>query len=105
MQQLEIQYFFPLTEQIPLDLDFSKCEEFENQKRAVQFSNDIISTSFINTSVYPNGATAISLTADHIDWGNSTRLGNWEIENSKKTPGTLQKFFMDKVFGMKWMGK
>ena len=25
MTQLEIQYFFPLTEQIPLDLDYSEC--------------------------------------------------------------------------------
>ena len=25
MSQLEIQYFFPLTEQIPLDLDYSEC--------------------------------------------------------------------------------
>ena len=25
VKQLEIEYFFPLTEQIPLDLDFSQC--------------------------------------------------------------------------------
>jgi hypothetical protein len=25
MSQLEIQYFWPLTEQIPLDLDYSEC--------------------------------------------------------------------------------
>ena len=25
MQQLEIEYFFPLTEQIPLDMDYSEC--------------------------------------------------------------------------------
>jgi hypothetical protein len=27
MFQLEIQYFFPLTEQIPLDLDYTDCTE------------------------------------------------------------------------------
>jgi len=26
MQQLEIELFFPLTEQIPLDLDYSECD-------------------------------------------------------------------------------
>ena len=26
MQQLEIEYFFPLTEQIPLDLDYTDCK-------------------------------------------------------------------------------
>ena len=28
MKQLEIEFFWPLTEQIPLDLDFKPCEEF-----------------------------------------------------------------------------
>ena len=28
MQQLEIEYFFPLTEQIPLDLDYTPCEQY-----------------------------------------------------------------------------
>ena len=27
MQQLEIKYFWPLTEQIPLDLDFTECNK------------------------------------------------------------------------------
>jgi len=27
MSQLEIQYFWPLTEQIPLDLDYSECSK------------------------------------------------------------------------------
>lgn len=27
MQQLEIKFFYPLTEQIPLDLDYSVCEK------------------------------------------------------------------------------
>jgi len=27
MHQVEIQFFWPLTEQIPLDLDFSNCEK------------------------------------------------------------------------------
>jgi len=27
MKQLELQYFWPLTEQIPLDLDYSECSK------------------------------------------------------------------------------
>ena len=27
MNQLEIQFFWPLTEQVPLDLDYSNCEK------------------------------------------------------------------------------
>ena len=27
MQQIEIEFFWPLTEQVPLDLDYSNCEK------------------------------------------------------------------------------
>lgn len=103
MKQLEIQYFFPLTEQIPLDLDYTKTIEYETEKR-----KKLISESTITISAVGNGMTSfgpMTLTTDAIDWENSTRLGNWEIENSKRKPGILQKFFMQNIFGMKWMGK
>lgn len=34
MKQLEIEFFFPLTEQIKLDLDYSKCSTHEYYVRA-----------------------------------------------------------------------
>jgi len=34
MKQLEIEFFFPLTEQINLDLDYSKCNPHEYYLRA-----------------------------------------------------------------------
>lgn len=34
MKQLEIEFFFPLTEQIPLDLDYSQCPPHEYYIRA-----------------------------------------------------------------------
>ena len=33
MSQLEIEYFWPLTEQINLNLDFTPCEEYEEEKQ------------------------------------------------------------------------
>lgn len=99
MQQLEIQYFFPLTEQIPLDLDYTETFRYEEEKR-----KKLIAESITISSI-GNSYTNISLRTNAIDWENSTRLGNWEIENSKRKPGILQKFFMKNIFGMKWMGK
>ena len=32
-QQLEIEFFYPLTEQIPLKLDFKLCLDYEERKR------------------------------------------------------------------------
>lgn len=34
MQQLSIEYFFPLTEQLSLDLDFSQCSPHQYWVRA-----------------------------------------------------------------------
>ena len=53
MHQLEIEYFFPLTEQIPLDLDFKPSTDYEDEKRAVRYwanstaLNDDINTNYI----------------------------------------------------------
>lgn len=102
MQQLEIQYFFPLTEQIPLDLDYTKTNEYNEWKQKELMKNSI---SYTLSSNGIGSVSAITLTTNAIDWENSTRLGNWEIENSKRKPGLLQKLLMHKIFGMKWMGK
>ena len=33
MYQQEIKFFWPLTEQIPLDLNFNPCKEYEAEKQ------------------------------------------------------------------------
>ena len=47
MQQLEIEFFYPLTEQIPLGLNFKPCQEYEEQKRQQMWSNSVISGSLL----------------------------------------------------------
>jgi hypothetical protein len=101
MQQLEIQYFFPLTEQIPLDLDYTKTLEYIEEQRKKLIQNSIT----LSSMAVGNGYAAVTLTTNAIDWENSTRLGSWEIENNKRKPTFLQKVLMKKIFGMKWMGK
>ena len=50
MQQLEIKFFWPLTEQIPLDLDYTGCESSKfsplklHSNYAIQNINDITTT-------------------------------------------------------------
>jgi len=90
MQQLEIQFFFPLTEQIPLDLDYSECDK----------------PKLWNTITMPladgKGLT-LMLSNGEVAW--STRLGDWELPNEKKQPSKLQKFMVKYFLGWKWMGK
>jgi len=89
MQQLEIQYFFPLTEQIKLDLDFTECD-----KPKLYTTLPLIGGS---------GMILMSTGSTNLTW--SQRIGDWEIPSEKKQPSKLQKFMMKYFLGWKWMGK
>lgn len=87
MQQLEIQYFFPLTEQVPLDLDYTNCD------------------TRVFTSLPIVGGTGLVLMSNGVSPTWSQRFGDWEIPNETKQPNKLQKFLMKYFLGWKWMGK
>ena len=88
MYQQEIQFFWPLTEQIKLDLDFTECDKPK-----------------LWTTLPLIGGTGMTLmsTGGDVTW--STRLGNWELPNETKQPSKLQKIMMKYFLGWKWMGK
>ena len=89
MYQQEIQFFWPLTEQIKLDLDYTECDK---PKLYTTLPVSIGGTGYVLMS-----------TGSDVTW--STRLGDWEIPNEKKQPSKLQKFMMKYFLGWKWMGK
>ena len=88
MHQQEIQFFWPLTEQIKLDLDFTECDKPK-----------------LYTTIPLIGGTGMTLmsTGSTVTW--STRLGNWELPDETKQPSKFQKFMMKYFLGWKWMGK
>jgi hypothetical protein len=88
MYQQDIQFFWPLTEQIKLDLDFTECDKPK-----------------LYTTMPLIGGTGMTLmsTGSNVTW--STRLGDWEIPNEKKQPNKFQKVMMKYFLGWKWMGK
>ena len=88
MHQLEIKYFWPLTEQIPLDLDYTDCDK-------PKFWNYIPIVGSNGSVLMSNGST--------VSW--SQRIGEWEIPSETKQPNKLQKFLMKYFLGWKWMGK
>lgn len=72
MKQLEIQFFWPLTEQIPLDLDYSDCEK---PKLTTTTDYNVHSTGFYTLS---NSNTQWS-TYINIDENNIVVKTNKEI--------------------------
>lgn len=99
MQQLEIQYFFPLTEQIPLDLDFSPSVAYEEQKRKEMWANSV-------TLTVGNGDTgSYTFTASKIEPNFTIDIDQTPITVvSKKKPNFVKRWIY-KTLGMKWKSK
>lgn len=104
MQQLEIQYFFPLTEQIPLDLDFKPCDDYAKQLQEERFKSSVVSSNglLITGSITsPSGWVTIS----NNNLGNPSFTINVDQTPitivSKKKPNFVKKFIY-KALGMKW---
>jgi hypothetical protein len=87
MKQLEINFFWPLTEQVPLELDYSNCEKPKfHSEFLIGPSNLAFVTSNSNTK-----------TAFHID------VDNVVVKTSKK-PNIIRKMMFN-VMGIKLENK
>jgi hypothetical protein len=101
MRQLEIEYFFPLTEQIELDLDFSQCSPHQYWYRAQGIAglHGPIPTGmkYVEGQVLTAGT---GLTFAEPTW--KTVIAGWEVGDNK--PNSIHKFFMKLFLGWKWNG-
>jgi hypothetical protein len=73
MKQLEIEFFWPLTEQIPLNLDFIPCLEYQKQKYEQSAKASVMSTNGFGCITGGFTTTNIHLQQS----GNS--VGYWQI--------------------------
>jgi hypothetical protein len=107
MKQLEIEFFFPLTEQIPLDLDFTPCQEYELQKKKA-------TTSITNSVLYVDGN--YSLTSSSINNSvlvvqpTNDYIGHWIISPGVEfrrpvKPNWVVRKFSELLLGWKWEDK
>lgn len=97
MQQLEIEYFFPLTQQIPLDLDYSESDAYAKNKLQETWAAHTITISNGSADCYPVvSSIEPSFTID-VDQVPIT------IVSSKKP--NIVKRWIYKTLGMKWKAK
>jgi hypothetical protein len=89
MRQMEIQYFFPLTEQIPLDLIYEGCDT----RPKVETVNSGLTVSF-----FDSGTTTgiVSITAGKLNLDVDTTV----IKVPKK-PNLCRRTLL-KCLGLKW---
>lgn len=111
MTQLEIEFFWPLTQQTNLDLDFKPCQDYEEQKRKAMWANStvssgqyLISNGGITTwsSINTNSTLAFKPAADAV--------GYWEINKDvqvwrKVRPHWLHQKMTKIFFGWEWKNK
>lgn len=92
MIQQEIQFFWPLTEQIPLDLDYTDCE------RPKFTANNVIGTA--GNYIISNGGTwNTSIVASHL----SLDIDTTTIKVNEKP--NLCRRVLYKCLGLKWEKK
>jgi len=99
MQQINIEYFFPLTEQIALDLDFKPCTDYAEEQRKKQNYTGYT----LNNSNGTGATTWATVTNSHIGAPSFTiNVDAMPITIiSKKKPNFIMKFIY-KSMGMKW---
>ena len=110
MKQLEIEYFFPLTQQILLDLDFTPCEQYELQKRKEELATTSITSSllahngdYILTSSAINNASLVIQPTD-VYVGHWSVTDGFEVRRSEK-PNWVVRKLSELLLGWKWKDK
>jgi hypothetical protein len=97
MQQLEIKFFFPLTEQIPLDLDYTESNEYADKKQQEMWSGNTITIS--------NGGTIGYTIASNIEPSFTIDVDQVPITIVSKNKPNFAKRWIYKTLGMKWKAK
>ena len=110
MQQIEIPFFYPLTEQTSLDLDFTPSEQWiaEWQKRQwspVTSGNYLISNGGVGIGTI--AASWSQPTTEFVIRPSEKNVGKWEITSGMfvyrpTKPNTVVRFFAKLLLGFKW---
>jgi len=108
MQQLEMSFFYPLTEQTLLDLDFTSTEEWIVEWRKRQWNTNTLATS---GSVLIGGAGITSwsqpVTSSIVIKPFAKNVGKWELSESMfvyrpTKPNAVIRFMAKHLLGFKW---
>lgn len=94
MNQIPIKFFYPLTEQIELDLDYTPCEQFTRKKREEQLANSVLG--------YNGNIAFVSTNVTGVDPVFQINVDDNQIVVVSKEKPNLIKRIIYNAFGMKW---
>ena len=104
MQQLDIEYFFPLTEQIPLGLDYEPSKLYAKElNRQRSIAGNVLMSDGI-------GSVAWSMPQNIAFHPSNDSVGYWKVGeglqmHNKKKPSWLHQQMTKIFFGWKWENK
>jgi len=106
MQQLEIEFFWPLTEQTELNLDFTPSEKWNEEWRKSQWNNTATSGSFLIGGIGTTSWTQ-PVTSSFVIKPSTKNVGKWEISESMfvyrpTKPNAVIRFMAKHLLGFKW---
>lgn len=98
MQQLCIEYHF-LPEQIDLDLDYTPCKKYEEDKRK---NSTFVGNRLDQWSIYPTGTSVITMNTNMINpaitiYADKTPI----LVKTENKPNILARWVY-KIMGVKW---
>lgn len=107
MQQLQIEFFWPLTEQIPLDLDYTDCDK---PKVWTFDSNSVTSGSYLAIGTGGTTWSTIATTPNFEIKKDTTSVGSWQLYDGfnvhrPEKPKYFVRFFTKLLLGWEWKDK
>lgn len=89
MKQIEIDFFWPLTEQVALDLDYTDCVE-------PQLSMPLVIGDGVYTLINSNNTDTVSVCASNL-----TIDANTTVMKLRNKPNFIQRMLYS-ILGLKW---
>ena len=100
-RQTEIEFFFPLTEQIPLDLDFTPSEDYIKEQRRKQLNTSYnIGNGGVVYVTTASNINSTSLSVQPVNAVGQLKIGSIDI-GLEKEPKWYQKLIY-KLLGFNW---
>lgn len=109
MYQQEIRFFWPLTEQTDLDLDFTPSLEYEEEKRKELVKNSVCFGTSIGC--WENTAITSQVLPTSLEFKPSGgSVGAWEVSEKvflhrPEKPKAIVRFMSKLLLGWKWTDK
>ena len=111
MHQLELEYFWPLTEQIKLDLDFKPCQEYHEQERRKMWATAASGSVLIaNGGIGSTTWNTVNTTPSFHFRPEPDAVGYWLVNKDvhfwrKIRPNWLHQKMTKIFFGWEWKDK